>query len=317
MRGALSIAAVACVLAGCGYPGEPLPPALNRPMRITDLLAVERGGQIDVRFTVPKTTTEALDLKSPPDIELRIGEMAEAAAWEHTSERIAGLQIEKNLAAVSIPAQKYYGKTVMIGVKARGPQGRDDGWSNFEIFPVIPALRQPEGLTPKDAPDAVQLDWRGQAPEYRIFREAPGEKTFSLSGTVPRPSYSDPAIEFGKSYQYYVVAVEKTGDRYAESLPSDSVTFAPTDRFPPAAPAGLTAVPGTQTIELVWDRGGERDLASYRVYRNGQLLAGDIAAPAYSDRAAQPGTEYRYHVTAVDTAGNESSPSPDVTAAIP
>ena len=37
-----------------------------------------------------------------------------------------------------------------------------------------------------------------------------------------------------------------------------------------------------------------------------------VVGPAYRDQTAMPGRRYAYHVTAVDTAGNESAPSDDV-----
>ena len=44
------------LLAGCGYVGEPLPPALKRPMRVTDLAAVERGSFSAHFWTVPNVS---------------------------------------------------------------------------------------------------------------------------------------------------------------------------------------------------------------------------------------------------------------------
>jgi fibronectin type 3 domain-containing protein len=111
--------------------------------------------------------------------------------------------------------------------------------------------------------------------------------------------------------------VEKTGDRYAESELSEIISFKPTDLFPPAIPTGLTAVPGTRTIELVWDRNTEKDFASYRVYRDGKQVADGQPTPAYSDKDVTAGTTYRYQVRSVDTAGNESPLSGAVEARIP
>ncbi|MGI8990660.1 MAG: hypothetical protein ACR2I2_13915, partial [Bryobacteraceae bacterium] len=42
--------ALALTLANCGYIGETLPPALNLPVRIADLAAVERGSNIIIQF---------------------------------------------------------------------------------------------------------------------------------------------------------------------------------------------------------------------------------------------------------------------------
>jgi fibronectin type 3 domain-containing protein len=89
------------------------------------------------------------------------------------------------------------------------------------------------------------------------------------------------------------------------------------DTFAPAVPVGLSAVPGTRSIDLVWDRNTEKDFATYRVYRDGKKITGDLTAPVYSDRGVMPGVRYEYQVSAVDTAGNESAKSPAVEAALP
>src|SRR5207245_8889677 len=83
---------------------------------------------------------------------------------------------------------------------------------------------------------------------------------------------------------------------------------------PPAVPAGLNAIAATQNIELVLDRNTEPDMALYRLYRaagDGKLeKIADIAeTPSYSDRKVESGKHYRYAVTAVDRAGNESKQS--------
>src|ERR1019366_7793406 len=78
------------LLTGCGYVGNPLPPALKRPVRVTDLSAVERGWKIVIHFTIPKVTTEDLPIKGQQDIELRIGVAPEPFnmdTWIRASDR--------------------------------------------------------------------------------------------------------------------------------------------------------------------------------------------------------------------------------------
>jgi fibronectin type 3 domain-containing protein len=163
----------------------------------------------------------------------------------------------------------------------------------------------------------VRLEWHATAPEFRIFRKGPGDADWALTGTSAKPFFVDGSIEFGATYQYFVQSVQKTDEKYAESEPSAEISFKPVDRFPPAVPTGLTAVPGTRTIELVWERNSEKDFASYRVYRDGQKVAEGQTAPAYSDRDVKAGTRYRYQVSAVDRAGLESDLSAPVETAIP
>ncbi len=303
-------------LIGCGYPGDPLPPALNRPNRVLDLAALQRGTKIYLHFTLPAKTTEGLAVKDLPDIELRLGTMPD---WEQNSTRIpaSDVKVEKASVSAEIPVTQFYGKTVVVGVRVHGPEGRDVGWSNLELVVVVPALAVPEGLSAKDAPDAVALEWHATAPEFRIFRKNPEDKDWTLLGSSPKAAYLDTTVEFGKPYQYFVQSVEKTGNKYAESELSQEITFTATDRFAPATPIGLTVVPGTRTMELVWERNSEKDLAAYRIYRDGVKVAEGEASPSYSDKGVKPGTRYRYQVSAVDVAGNESKLSEPVEAVIP
>ncbi len=310
-------------LGSCGYVGEPLPPALNRPVLATDLTAVEHGLKISVHFTVPQITTEGLKIPGKPDIELRIGPSPapsfDVREWERSAERVpaSGIQVSNGTANALLDASKFYGKTVLVGVRVHGPGGHDIGWSRFETLTLVPALPRPEGLEAKDAPDAVQLDWHAAAPEFRISRRVQGEPEWSQIGTTAKPTYSDTTIEYGKSYQYFVQSIEKTGEKYAESEESPIVDWKPVDRFPPAVPAGFTVLPGTRTIELVWERNTEKDFASYRVYRDGQRISEGLGSPAFSDKDVKAGTRYRYQISAVDASGNESALSSAVEATIP
>ena len=66
-------------------------------------------------------------------------------------------------------------------------------------------------------------------------------------------------------------------------------------------------------MALDWDDSG--DAVSYNLYRNGELLAGDLADSAYVDDSVDNGGVYAYAVTAVDSCGNESDRSSAVEAA--
>jgi hypothetical protein len=315
MRGV--VACLALISAGCGYIGDPLPPALRRPVGVTDLAAVQHGSNIIVTFTIPQTTTEDLPLKGNEDIELRVGLAGtETAVWQRTSER-ERVSATGASARAEVPASKWYGKTVDIAVNVHGPTGHTVGWSPLVSLVVVPALPKPEALAATDAPDAVNLVWHAGAPEFRVFRKLPDETNWVQIGTSTKPSYADSTIEYGKAYQYMVQSIDKVGTGYAESELSDPKSFVPMDKFPPAVPAGLSAVPGSRSIELVWERNTEKDFASYRVFRNGQQVAEGVTAPTYSDRDAKTGVRYTYQVSALDSAGNESAKSATAEAVIP
>ena len=113
----------------------------------------------------------------------------------------------------------------------------------------------------------------------------------------------------GTMYRYRVQAVN--GDQHQSEVSAEAAVT-PQDVFPPAVPAELSGVQGVGTIELVWQRNTEEDFAGYNVFRatgGGEFekIAGPIDAPAYSDRAVEAGKTYRYAVSALDRAGNESA----------
>ncbi|MCH2364936.1 MAG: hypothetical protein MK479_10200, partial [Planctomycetes bacterium] len=85
------------------------------------------------------------------------------------------------------------------------------------------------------------------------------------------------------------------------------------DSAAPAAPGGLGADAGDGPVALDWDDSG--DAVSYSLYRDGELLAGDLADSAYVDDSVANGSVYAYAVTATDSCGNESDRSSAVEAA--
>ena len=91
------------------------------------------------------------------------------------------------------------------------------------------------------------------------------------------------------------------------------------DRQAPATPA-LTVTPGAANVTLAWAFGAEPDLAGYRVYRSStsggpyQPVGPFLDRPAFIDTTAPRGAIAYYVVRAVDTSGNVSEPSAEVSA---
>jgi hypothetical protein len=108
-----------------------------------------------------------------------------------------------------------------------------------------------------------------------------------------------------------------------ESDPSNEACVDSKDIFPPAPPAGLSALGRDEGVELTWSPSPEGDLAGYRVWRAAvggtperivELRAGERQ---YMDASVLRGTAYRYTVTAFDQAGNESAHSAPAEGALP
>jgi hypothetical protein len=233
-------------------------------------------------------------------------------------------------------------------VRTRAAKKKDSADSNTVTVKVFPVPEKIAGLTIKVTEPAVELSWTapkktsGGAPldgltGYRVFRgeidpasadatahdiqQARWKSPLTLLAPAPENAYRDTLFDFGKTYVYVIRAVAIGGDGPVESDDSAPAVVTPRDTFPPVAPqdavAAVTSPPsGTLAVEISWSINLEADLAGYRVYRSdtpdarGQLLTTELLpTPAYRDISVQAGHRYWYTVTAVDRAGNESSPA--------
>ena len=317
-------AAAALLLAGCGYVGEPLPPLANIPPKVSDLAALQRGGHIIVQFTVPAKTTEGHPIPAPLRLDLRAGtaDHFEEAQWAAVARQIPPGAIANGVARYEIPVADWTGKEVIFGVRVAAGNGKQSGWSNFVVVPVVPPPDKPGGVAPSVTLQGVRLTWQARGTDFRVLRKT-DEDGYSVVANVQTPEWTDTATEVGKRYTYLVQTVAQLGNRKeAESELSDEATIVPRDIFPPAVPKGLQGSVAPNSIELNWERNTEEDLSGYRVYRaegNGALekIADVTAVPSYSDRKVEHGKSYRYAIAAVDQAGNESARGAPIEVAMP
>jgi fibronectin type 3 domain-containing protein len=168
----------------------------------------------------------------------------------------------------------------------------------------------------------VRLTWRASGGTFRIYRRTASE-AFAAVANVPLPSWTDSGAEFGKHYVYQVQTIVKLpNNQEAESDLSEEAGVTPEDRFPPAVPAGLNAAAAPNSMEISWEGNTEADLAGYRLFRSTgagpfEKIGEVVSVPSYSDRSVEPGKTYRYTVSAIDRAGNESARSGPVEATLP
>jgi hypothetical protein len=182
----------------------------------------------------------------------------------------------------------------------------------------------PTGLSATGGEQMVSLDWNDNNESdlagYNVYRSTTSGSGYSkLNGSfLTSSNYTDNDVDGYVTYYYIVTAVDTSLN---ESDDSNEVSATPTDTTPPAAPMGLTASAGNQTVSLNWNNNSEPDINGYNVYRsttsgsgyakiNGSLLS----SSDYIDNSAINGTTYYYVVTAVDTSSNESGYSSQVSA---
>ncbi len=296
------------LLAGCGYIGDTRPPSLNLPAPVTDLAVVERGDKLIVQFTVPSKTTEDIPLRTAPKLVAYVGD------------KQFPLPVADALGHGEIPAAPFYNQDVKVGVKALNDRGQEAGLSNLVALHVVPAVALPANLKAVAVAEGIQVSWDSPEKSFTVFRQGPGDKTFVKLDTADHSPYIDKTTEYGKEYRYAVQASSPSAQ--SEIAEMTGKPLVPVDIFPPAVPQALAAVVGTQSVELVWDRDTEADLAGYRIYRDagsGQFerIGETHDTPGFSDKKVEPGKRYRYMVTAYDQSGNESKPSEIIEAFIP
>jgi len=307
------VAAAVLLLAGCGYVGNPLPPALDIPQRTTDLAAAEYGSDILVQFTVPPMTTEGLVLKSVRSVDLYVGPPVDpwnTDAWGASAERYTVPAATPGPITFRTPAAKWLGKEVVIAVRAIGPKGKASDWSNLRRLPVAAPLAAPADFKGENQPNGIELKWRGSASHYRVFR-ATGDVQPELLAESDQPEYRDSQIEYGTKYSYYVQATE---GELQQSETAGPIAVTAEDKFAPSAPAGVTVELGTNSVELSWERNTEPRFQGYNVYRSVdggpfEKIAAVIVSPSYTDRAVEAGKKYRYQVTSVGVNALESARS--------
>ncbi|MCK4447098.1 MAG: DUF1565 domain-containing protein, partial [Candidatus Marinimicrobia bacterium] len=91
---------------------------------------------------------------------------------------------------------------------------------------------------------------------------------------------------------------------------------------PPDTPQNLSSTPGNQKVTLRWNQNTESDLHKYNIYRDTlspatTLIDSVVDSPPdtfYTDTGLMNGQIYYYRITAVDSIGNESGYSDEVSA---
>ena len=301
-------------LASCGYIGDPLPPSLEIPVGVTNLRATQKSDKLIVSYTPPSLTTENLKLRTIEATEFRAGPLGSGdfnlEQWAASASRFDPPPAKAGVVELELPIKEWIGREVVVAVRVMGAKQRFSAWSNLVIAPIIAPLVPPANFKAQARADGVVLQWlANEGTEYRIFRD-----TAALASATSG-EYVDTTVAFDKPYSYQVQAFRKLSERQtAESVLSKSVEITPKDTFPPAPPMGLQLIQGVASIEIAWERNTEPDLKFYKIWRaegDGAFaaLAEGITQTSHSDRTAARGKKYRYAITAIDNAGNESEKS--------
>ena len=176
------------------------------------------------------------------------------------------------------------------------------------------------------ADNGIGLDWADNTEAdlagYVVSRATSPSGTYTklTADPVTASSFVDTTVPAGASAYYRVSAVDLSGNTSAVA----GVAFVPADTTAPAVVTGVVAEGGNARIDLTWTAATDADLAGYTVYRwadgadaaTAVKLTSSLLTARYTDTTVPDDAAYRYAVTAVDKAGNESARSADVVAAV-
>lgn len=333
---------------GCASPGPPRAPSLQLPQVVRDLAVQREGDAVRVRFTVPQRTTDGLPIREasvratlcrgtagsgcvpvPALKEIGINVAAGASAAERTVTWVDRLPMADTAGEPRLLEYR---------VELRNEEGRTVGWSDAAYTAEGAAPERVEELRAEETRQGILLRWAvsaGSGGDQVILRREeqgrkPSEKaaepvwleTHAANGAGET---LDASASEDVAYRYVAVRrrTEEIGARKIEvrSAASQPVEITWLNRFPPAAPTGLSAAPfqqgGTFAVDLVWEPVEEPGLKGYSVTRQavdasgaaaGEVeRLGTVTIPAFHDATARQGVGYRYEVRAVSAKGVEGA----------
>jgi hypothetical protein len=272
---------VVLLSAGCGAPGEPVPPSPPVPGAIKDLAAHQAGDGVELTFTLPSSSISGERLPASPAVEILRGTVKPDGSADAKSFRVVytipgalvgNYETDSRISFIDPIAPEetkaHPGAAIAHVVRTRASQKRASADSNVVTVRVYPVPAPIASVEARVTESGVELTWTepsgtsGEGPintitSFRIYRAeihppasasspqraAPGkgESHATLLAATQSNSYRDASVVFDHTYVYTVRSVIQMEGRELESSDSQPVTVTLRDIFPPAAPQGLVA----------------------------------------------------------------------------
>lgn len=267
--------------AGCGAPGEPLPPSPPIPVAVADLTAQQAGDGVLLTFTLPDMSTLGNKLTAMSTLEVLRGSVrADGSPDEksfHVVDTVPASLVSKYVQQGKVqfldpvsPAEvrAHPGETVVYRVRMRVNDKRVSANSNDVALNLYGVPERVESLEAQATAKGIEVKWQspsktsggeplGAIQEYHLYRgeldpktaEAAAEDLHQAVWKAPlvqiaatnATEYRDTGFDYEKTYIYLVRTVIMTGGLPRESSDSRVAIITPRDTFPPAAPQGIVA----------------------------------------------------------------------------
>src|SRR5215831_8920849 len=272
---------ISLFVAGCGAPGDPVPPSPLVPVAVSDLVANQAGDGVELVFSLPPKTVSGEKLTAPPAIEIVRGSLRANGAPDAKSFRVVytipGALVANYVASGHVrftdpiaaeETKNHPGTTYAYAIRTRLSKKRASADSNVVTARVFPIPQSLSLVQAQVTETAVNLTWPAPAEtsagdplpaisSYRIYRGEIDPKSppptgkdlsnihwtsrLALLAPSTANNCSDSQFEFGKTYVYVVRSVISVEGNEIESGNSEPVTVTPLDTFPPSAPQDLVA----------------------------------------------------------------------------
>ena len=203
--------------------------------------------------------------------------------------------------------------TYIVAVRARSVHG-DSGWRNSPTANpfVPPPPGVPSSVTVTRSDGSLTASWPAVdgATSYHVRYSSDGGASWSLAAlNHAAASITISGVTNSATYIVAVRARNAHGDSgWRDSPPADP--FAPA--APPTVPSGLTATAGDRSVTLAWDDPSDASITGYEIQMRWTGVGWGAWTPiANSDSSTTShividltnGTEYRFHLRAVNAAG--------------
>ena len=248
----LSIFAVALLAAGCAAPGEPVERKPRAPTPVADLVAMQRGNDVILNFTLPKESVDRRPLKQSPAIEI-YRDFAPVSAATPKPGAAPSAPANPTL-LVTIPSAmvdqyddrghiryvdslkpedftQHPGAQALYIVRTRSSPKKESADSNIAALPIEPAADAITDLQAQVTHQGIVLNWTppqkdlvGAVPpvtSYRIYRSEPASQSQSatLNPQKENSKVNSPFVRIGDaSAPPFRDSQVKFGDTYSYSV---------------------------------------------------------------------------------------------------
>jgi hypothetical protein len=281
------------IAAGCGVPGEPVPPSPPIPTAVTDLKAQQIGDGVLLTFTLPTKSTLGERLTQTPTMEVFRGSLKADGKPDARSFRLVetvpgailvsyaqGDQVSFREPFSADETQEHPGETAIYRVRTRVSERKESSDSNDATLSLFPVPERIGALETHLTENSIELTWAPVTrtssgtplpgpPEYHVYRgelDAASATAAAKSlhdavwklplleiATTDKPEYQDSGFDYGRTYAYVVRSVVLGTP--LESGDSEAAVLTPKDIFPPAPPQDVVSaiLPGVSPGTSVVD----------------------------------------------------------------